>query len=173
MAKQIGDIKIVGTVADLTFYRMEGIYYARKKSSLTGKRVKSDRRFARTMESARRLGRGSQLASKVYRSLPRSAQEYALYKELKSMAVRALKEGCSADTVLALLQQRVHKLATPQPQPRPVVRKKPWVQRLGTRTFSVPKRINSPKGRRDRRRHRKDRDNKGSPEQQYGKPFHR
>ena len=97
MAKQVGDIVIVGTIDDITFYRMDGQYYARKKTSLTGKRVKKDPKFKRTMESARRLARGSQLASKVYRSLPRNEQVYALYKELKSVAVRALKEGKPED----------------------------------------------------------------------------
>jgi hypothetical protein len=104
MAKQVGEIKIVGTFADITFYKMDGQYYARMKSSLTGKRVKRDPRFARTMASARRLAKGSQLASKVYRSLPRTEQVYARYKELKSVAVLALKEGVSKAEVVVLLQ---------------------------------------------------------------------
>ena len=79
MAKQIGEIKITGTVAGVTFYRMDGQYYARRKSSLDGTRVKKDPRFARTMQSAERLGRGSQLASRVYRSLPKDQQGYALF----------------------------------------------------------------------------------------------
>jgi hypothetical protein len=114
MAKQIGEIMIVGTVADITFYRMEGKYYARRKTSLTGKRVKRDLRFTRTMESAHRLAKGSQLASKVYRSLPKHEQVYALFKELKSMAMLALKEERSEAEVLRLLQQRVGKLAKTQ-----------------------------------------------------------
>jgi hypothetical protein len=109
MAKQIGDIKIRGTIAGITFYRMEGQYYARRQSSLTGKRVKSDPRFRRTMASANRLGRGSQLASKVYRSLPRTEQVYALFKELQRMAMAALKEGWSEEAVLFLLEAHVAK----------------------------------------------------------------
>jgi hypothetical protein len=107
MAKQIGDIIIAGTIDDITFYVMEGKGYARSKSSLTGKRVKKDPRFRRTMESARRLGRGSQLASKVYRSLPREEQVYALFKELKRIAILAMKEGKGETDVQGLLQQRV------------------------------------------------------------------
>jgi hypothetical protein len=105
MAKQIGDIIITGTIDDITFYQMDSQGYARKKSSLTGKRVKKDPRFKRTMESARRLGRGSQLASKVYRSLPRAEQVYALFKELKRMAVLGIKEGKNEAEVLKLLEQ--------------------------------------------------------------------
>jgi hypothetical protein len=123
MAKQIGAIKIVGTIADITFYRLEGQYYARLKSSLTGKRVKKDPRFKRTMESAYRLGRGSQLASKVYRSLPKAEQVYALYKELKSIAVKALKEGHSEMKVVELLQERVQAIV-PLPYPEVIQRRK-------------------------------------------------
>ena len=117
MAKQIGDIIIVGTIDDITFYEMEGKGYARHKSSLTGKRVKKDPRFKRTMQSAHRLGRGSQLASKVYRSLPRQEQVYALFKELKCMAIRAIKEGKEEAEVLALLQQRAGRASAPAAAP--------------------------------------------------------
>ena len=105
MAKQAGDIIIIGTIDDITFYVMEGKGYARKKSRLTGKRVKRDPKFQRTMESAHRLGKGSQLASKVYRSLPRKEQVYTLYKELKRIAVLALKEGKGEEEVAMVLQQ--------------------------------------------------------------------
>jgi hypothetical protein len=38
MAKQAGDIFITGTIDDLCFYKMDGAYYVRLKSSLTGKK---------------------------------------------------------------------------------------------------------------------------------------
>jgi hypothetical protein len=114
MAKQVGEIKIVGTFADITFYKMEGEYYARKKSGLRGERVKRAAAFKRTMQSAHRLGRGSQLASRVYRGLPRAEQVYAVYKELKRLAVLALKEGVSEAAVLLLLERRVRKGHKPE-----------------------------------------------------------
>jgi hypothetical protein len=113
MAKQIGDIILVGTIEDITFYEMDGQGYARRKNSLTGKRVKRDPRFTRTMESAHRLGRGSQLASKVYRSLPRQEQVYALFKELKRIAVLAIKEGKGEAEIVALLRQGVGQQQAP------------------------------------------------------------
>jgi hypothetical protein len=109
MAKQTGEFKITGTYDDVTYYKMDGEYYARKKSSLTGKKVKRDPRFRRTMQSAHRLARGSQLASKVYRSLPKEKQVYGLFRELKSMAIRTLKDGKGEEEVLKLLQQRLGK----------------------------------------------------------------
>jgi hypothetical protein len=113
MAKQVGEIKIVGTFDDITFYKMDGEYYARKKSRLRGERVKRAKEFTRTMASAHRLGRGSQLASQMYRRLPKAEQVYGLFKELKRLAVLALKEGVSEAAVLLLLEQRVGKEREP------------------------------------------------------------
>jgi hypothetical protein len=104
MAIQIGDIKIRGTIAGITFYKMEGQWYARRQSSLTGKGVKSDPRFRRTMASAQRLALGSQLASRVYRALPCTAQVYTLFCRLKSAAIQALKEGSEVAEVKGLLE---------------------------------------------------------------------
>jgi hypothetical protein len=109
MARQIGEIILVGTIGGLTFYQMEGKGYARLKSSLTGKRVKKDPRFKRTMESAWRLGRASQLASKVYRSLARKEQVYALFTELKRIGIKELKEGRTEAEVLELLSLHLGK----------------------------------------------------------------
>jgi hypothetical protein len=38
MARQAGNIFIEGIIDDLSFYRMDGKYYVRLKSSLTGKK---------------------------------------------------------------------------------------------------------------------------------------
>jgi hypothetical protein len=59
MAKQIGFLKITGTLGDITFYELDGEFYARKKSSLDGKRVKKDPRFRRTMYEAGEFGKAS------------------------------------------------------------------------------------------------------------------
>jgi hypothetical protein len=157
MAKQIGDIILVGTIDDITFYVMEGRGYARSKSTLTGKRVKRDPRFRRTMESAHRLGRGSQLASKVYRSLPRTDQVYVLFKELKRIAILAIKEGKEEADVMLLLEQRVEKnqevkkakAVIAQPVGRckeERIKKTPWLFRVyGGRLKEVS--VPSPKGK--------------------------
>ena len=152
MAKQTGNIIIVGTIDDITFYEMEGKGYARSKSCLKGERVKRDPRFRRTMQSAHRLGKGSQLASKVYRSLPREAQVYGLFKELKRLAVLTLKEGKGEEAVLALLQERVGKkqeaqktgAATTPPKRDAVPSRPPCVKKLfGARGGKRHKRIGS------------------------------
>jgi hypothetical protein len=148
MAKQVGDIILVGTIDDITFYEMEGKGYARRKSSLTGKKVKKDPQFTRTMESAQRFGRGNQLASKVYRSLSRQEQVYALFKELKRIAVRGLKEGMNEEEVLAMMQQRVRKDRAPRSATAIAPKKRPHVQRR----VPCTKKLFGARGRRKQKR---------------------
>ena len=82
MAKQAGTYHITGCFDNLCFYEMEGKYYVRLKSSLTGKRVKKDPSFKRTMQYAALLGSASAIASAVYRALPES-KGIALYRVLR------------------------------------------------------------------------------------------
>jgi len=103
MARQTGDIVITGIIDDMTFYKMEGAYYVRMKSSLTGKRFWRDRAFDGSRRSCKRLGRGSALASKVYRSLPREERQYALFCLLKREAIALLKKGMGEEEVLSVL----------------------------------------------------------------------
>jgi hypothetical protein len=93
MAKQIGHIKIIGTIDNLTFYEMDGEYYVRMKSSLTGKQFKTKKCFERSRRSAARFGAGNKIAGEVYRSLPDEKRVYALFCSLKSIAIALLKQG--------------------------------------------------------------------------------
>ena len=45
MARQIGIIRATGTIDGLTFYRLAGKYYLRRKSSLTKERIKKDKAY--------------------------------------------------------------------------------------------------------------------------------
>jgi hypothetical protein len=82
MAKQVGDIKIVGTVDDICYYRMEGGYYARRKSSLTSKRFWRAKAFSGSRRSCGILGRASSLASRLYRALPKESKSRTLFQQL-------------------------------------------------------------------------------------------
>jgi hypothetical protein len=96
MAKQTGIFLLTGTLGNVTFYKMQGRFYARNKSSLQGKRVKTDPAFARTMQYADRLALSSRTASKLYRSLPKEQQEISVYRKMTSKAMGLLKLGVSA-----------------------------------------------------------------------------
>lgn len=51
MAKARGILKIRGTLDDLTFYKMKGEHYVRRKSGVSKKRIKKEAVFARTREN--------------------------------------------------------------------------------------------------------------------------
>jgi len=69
MAKQIGDTFIEGCSGNIIFYRLGDTYYARMKSSLSSKRVRTDAAFRETMKWAKLLGYASRIASSVYRDI--------------------------------------------------------------------------------------------------------
>ncbi len=104
MAKQIGPFKLQGCYDNICFYKMDGQYYARTKSSLDGKRVKKDPVFGETMRYATLFGRASTLAAMVYRALPPGKKEPGLYKKLTGQAMRMLKEGKTEREVMDMLQ---------------------------------------------------------------------
>ena len=93
VAKQIGATKFTGTIQNICFYKMEGQYYARQKSSLTGKRVKKDPAFTGTMQSANLLGSASKLASFIKRGFPKEEQSRELFRMLTGKVMRLMKEG--------------------------------------------------------------------------------
>ncbi|HNP20615.1 MAG TPA: hypothetical protein PKM63_20535 [Panacibacter sp.] len=105
MAKQAGQILITGTIDQLCFYQMDGIFYVRKKSSLSGKRVKGDPAFAGTMRYANLLAEAAKIASGLYRVLPVEQKAKGLYKVLTGKVMQLLKAGKSAEQVVGLLQE--------------------------------------------------------------------
>jgi hypothetical protein len=109
VAKQAGDIKIIGTIDNLCFYRMEGNYYVRMKTSLTGKRFWKDQAFAGSRRSCNRFGKANQLASKVYKSLAKEKREYSLYCFLKSAAIALLNEGLTEEEIICCLKEYLPK----------------------------------------------------------------
>src|SRR5690348_12755680 len=98
MPKFIGGASpFIGTQDNLTIYIMNGEYIVRTKSSLTGKRVKRDPAFAKTMMYAGWLKQGSRIASRIYKQLPQDARVYKRYRELTGKAMSLLKEGFEVD----------------------------------------------------------------------------
>lgn len=84
---------LTGTFDELCFYQMEGAYYVRRKSSLSGKRFKKDAAFAGSRRSAVRFGEGNRLASAVYRLVAKERRAYALFCFLKRKSILLLKAG--------------------------------------------------------------------------------
>ncbi len=112
MAKQAGNIKITGTVYNVCFYKLGSQYYARAKSSLTGKRVKKDSAFRRTMQNAGLLAKASSIASSVYRKLPPNQRDRRLYQQLTGNAIRLLRQGLHDSDVATAITTNLYNGST-------------------------------------------------------------
>lgn len=122
MCKQHGPVYFTGTVDGICYYRLNGAYYARRKSTLSGKRVKRDPKFARTRQHAELLGRASRIAAEVYRLLPKDQKRLVLYMTMTGKAMALLKSGMPDVEVREQLQQRA-KMPVKRPAVQaPVVR---------------------------------------------------
>lgn len=88
-----GYIQYYGCLDHLCFYRMRNSDFVRMKSSLTGKRVKKDPAFAKTMQEAQVLGRAAKIASVVYKALPKEFRQFWMYRAFTGEIVAILKNG--------------------------------------------------------------------------------
>ena len=105
MAEQTGPIKITGTIGSVCFYKLHGKYYARLKSSLSGKRVKTSAAFKNTMMYAALLANASGIGSAVYRLLPKERKGRKVYQQLTGMAMQLLKMGMAKENIIALMEK--------------------------------------------------------------------
>ncbi len=104
-------LRITGTIDNLCFYKMDGQYYVRMKSSLTGKRVKKDPAFSATMRYAGFLADAARIASAVYRKVNADQQVKGLYRKITGEAMRLLKEDQTIADVTGLLEAKYVKTA--------------------------------------------------------------
>jgi hypothetical protein len=121
MAKQKGSLLITGTHNGLCYYKLNGRYYVRRKSSLSRKRVKSSPAFKRTMEYAGLLGKAAAIASAIYHTLPREIKKRELYRAITGNVMSLLKEGLEVDIIKARLQAqyaRPKRPAAPKAKPK-------------------------------------------------------
>jgi hypothetical protein len=93
MARLKSPPPFTGTRHGITIYEMWGEYFMRSKSSLTGKRVKKDKAFKRTMEYAGLMARASRIGAAVYKLLPAARKKHTLYKRMTGIALKSLKQG--------------------------------------------------------------------------------
>ena len=99
MAKQTGNIKIVGTVDEICFYQMEGEYFARQKSSLSGRRFWKDKVFEGSRKSCGLLAKASPLASRLYHTLPKEQKSREMFRTLAGKVKLFLKAGWTEEEI--------------------------------------------------------------------------
>ncbi|KAA2243163.1 hypothetical protein F0L74_11655 [Chitinophaga agrisoli] len=104
MGKQRGPIFYEGTIDGRTYYKRDGKYYVRKKSSLSARRVKRTPAFRRTMEYAGWMAAASIIGSAVYWKLPEKERKRKRYQALTGEAMRLLRDGVDEATVQARLE---------------------------------------------------------------------
>jgi hypothetical protein len=95
MAKQIAWLcnPVIGTFGELTGYKLGENYYVRKKSTLTGKRVKTSPEFTRTMVHANLLARASKIGAQVYKALPPGWRQCWMYRSFTGEAFTLLQNN--------------------------------------------------------------------------------
>lgn len=101
----IAATEVEGTLGGIiTCYKVSGRYLIRTKSSLTGKRVKKDKRFQRTMQHAGILALAAKYVTPVYNALTEDWRCHDLYRKLVGIGVKCLHQGHTREAI----QQAVH-----------------------------------------------------------------
>jgi hypothetical protein len=94
MARQEGIVLLRGRVGNLSFYKMNGKYFVRRKSGVSGERIKSEAVYARTRENIAEFGRAS-LSAKLFRRAfgpsIRSMSDTRITGRLTAAMLRVLK----------------------------------------------------------------------------------
>jgi hypothetical protein len=98
--------EFIGTFGPITIYYMFGKYYIRSRSSLTGKRVKTDPVFYNTMKYADLMAKGSPIASKVYALVPLQHRQKNLCRKITGEAMTWLKYGWAAEDIIVYLTKK-------------------------------------------------------------------
>jgi hypothetical protein len=95
--------QVTRTMGNLTFYMMDGKNYVRKKSSLTAKRVKTSKQFARTRYHANILAQASKIGSALFQALPNTWRQSWMHRSFTGEAMQLLKQGKTAGEAKAIL----------------------------------------------------------------------
>ena len=106
MPQQIGAIKIVGTIDDVTYYIMKGVHYARRKSSLDRKRILRDPHFERFRQCAKVFGKASKLASELYRLFPKERKKHGVYGKLTGEFNLLFREGKTSEQAVEVMMKK-------------------------------------------------------------------
>jgi hypothetical protein len=99
MAKQCGPLFFECTWDDLTFYKMEGNYYVRKKSSLTREKVLTHKAFEKTRFYASLLVTASKIASSIYSDLPIDWRQFWMFRSFTGEGLLMLEGGATPQEV--------------------------------------------------------------------------
>ena len=143
MAKQSGHLFITGTIHDITYYKMDGIFYARMKSSLSRKKVLTSPRFALTRVHANQLAEASKIASQLYRQIPKQERNVQQFRALVGQAKVLFAQGKDKEVVIEILMNELF----PKPKGTPaklIIKKKPEERAYVTKRGRLVWKLNPP-----------------------------
>jgi hypothetical protein len=103
MAKQAGAHPFTGKMGETIGYKVNGKHLCREDGALTGKQVRNNPRFGRTMEFAAMFGQASKAVVLIYRALPKEQRKHGVYGKLTGKAMSLLKDGKTVEEVKDLL----------------------------------------------------------------------
>lgn len=106
MAEYNAPFVIERTIRQLTFYRMNGKKYVRKKSSLSRRKVLYAPCFKNTRHYAALMGRASKIGSSIYSQLPAYWRQGWMYRSFTGEAYTMLKARKTEEEILQVLWQR-------------------------------------------------------------------
>lgn len=94
MGRQDSVVQLTGAVGNLSFYKTQDGYMARKKTGVSAKRIKSDPAFARTRENIAeftRSGQAAKLLRSAFGTLPHSAADNRLTSRLNGAMMKVIQ----------------------------------------------------------------------------------
>jgi hypothetical protein len=96
----------LGTFGNICFYEMDGKSYARKKSSLTRKRVLKAKEFEKTRNYASKMAIAARIGSVIYKALPDDIKNRWFYRAITGEAASLLYKGREEQEVKELLWKK-------------------------------------------------------------------
>lgn len=103
MARITSGIMIKGTINNVCFYEMDGIYYLRMKPGPERKQFLNDSKYAPQRDACVRMNKGNKIASLIYKHIPKDKKVYKINSELQRMAALYFKTGLSVKKVTSML----------------------------------------------------------------------
>ena len=111
MAKQAGPNYFVGTIGNLTGYKMNGEYYVKATTRHSREKVRKHKSFVNTMRNANYFGKAQKLARKVYSQIPLKERDHKkIWYPLRNKAQDLVRKEMPEVEILKILQQNVARL---------------------------------------------------------------
>src|SRR6476620_698626 len=103
MAKQCGEIVLIGTIDNLCFYERNGQYYVRLKPGPDRKTFLKSAKYKSRKQACEWMVRAARITSAIYSHIPKEKKLYQLYCSLQKKAFWMLKEKRDQDLIISAI----------------------------------------------------------------------